>query len=80
MSEQAAAITIEDAPHVYADPELIVSYQTHVEVGDAKNAFVVGTAQLFYKIPMEDGNYDSGPVRTNESHGVYDKTLERINQ
>ena len=80
MSEQAAAITIKDTPHVYQDPELVVSYQTHVEVGDVKNAFVFGTVQLFYKIPMEEGNYNSGPVRTNESHGMYDETEERINR
>ena len=79
MSEEDAVEVPLETPHIHVCPELMVSHQTHVEVGDSKNAFVVGAAQLFYEVDLDSLNCDSGPMRTGESHSMHEETPERLN-
>ena len=80
MSEQEVVEALSNTPQVHMLPELMVSYQTHVEVGDSKNAFVVGAAQLFCETELDHMNCDSGPSRTGETHAMHEETEERFNR
>ena len=80
VSEEDAAEVPLETPHIHVCPKLMVSHQTHVEVGNSENVFVIRAAQLFCEVDLDSSNYNSGLMRTGELHSMHKETPERLNR